>query len=151
MALHQQLDELIDRMLPIVQHFHEKSMYAPHAATIDKSGELTGHALTSDGTNQLSVAQSIEHFESNFAQLATTGEIQAAGIFYHSSGIEISAGTVSLPPATDIDECRALVALLEHASGDSVYLVVPYIDHSSSIEYRQGKLIEKPSKVFVRR
>jgi hypothetical protein len=80
MALHIQLDELINRVLPVAQHFHGKGMLAPHAATIDKTGELSGRALTTDGTEELSVSQAIEHFESTFAQLAAEGNIQASGI-----------------------------------------------------------------------
>jgi len=149
MALHPRLDELIQRVLPVVQDFHRKGMFAPHAATIDKAGALAGRALTTDGTAQLSVAQAIEHFESSFAKQATLREIQATGIFYHSPGIDTSAGRVSLPPANNTDECKTLVALLEHAAGDSVYLLIPYSGELPSVEYEVGKLVEKPSKVFA--
>jgi|EndMetStandDraft_5_1072996.scaffolds.fasta_scaffold56024_5 hypothetical protein len=148
MALHQQLDELIQRVLPVVQDFHRKGMFAPHAASIDKAGTLAGHALTTDGTTQLSVSQAIEHFESRLSQQANVGEIQAAGIFYHSPGIDASGSRVSLPPASNTDECRTLVASLEHASGDSVYLLIPYSGEPPVVEYAVGKLIEKPAKVF---
>jgi hypothetical protein len=149
MALHQQLDELIHRLLPVVQDFHRKGMFAPHAASIDNAGALAGNALTTDDTKQLSVSQAIEHFESRFSQQAKSGKIQATGIFYHSPGIDASSGAVSLPPASNTDECRTLVALLEHASGDSVYLLIPYSGVSSVVEYAIGKLIEKPAKVFT--
>lgn len=149
MALHQHLDDLINRVLPVVQHFHERGMFAPHAATVDETGELTGRALTTDGTTQLSVAETIEHFECTFRQLAATEQIQASGIFYHSPGIDTSTGVVSLPPAKDTSKCRTLVALLEHASGDAVYLVVPYSGQRPNIKYATGKLVEKPAKVFV--
>ena len=149
MALHPQLDELIHRVLPVVQDFHRKGMLAPHAATIDSKGELSGHALTTDGTTQLSVSQAIEHFESKFALQARSGEIQAASVFYHSPGIDASADGVLLPPASTTDECRTVVALLEHSSGDSVYLLIPYSGQPPEVEYGVGKLIEKPAKVFL--
>jgi hypothetical protein len=149
MAVHHQLDELINRVLPVVQHFHGQAMFAPHAATINASGELAGRALTTDGTTQLSVPQAIEHFETTFRQLASAGEINASGIFYHSPGISTSSGSVSLPPATNTDECRSLVACLEHTAGDSVYLVIPYSGEPPSIEYDIGKLIAKPPAVFI--
>lgn len=123
MALHHQLDELVNRALPVVQDFHRRGMFSPHAATIDASGSVAGHALTTDGSTQLSVAQAIEHFEQKFSGPAGLNEIQGAGIFYHSPGIATSEGRVSLPPATTTDECRTLVALLEHAAGDSVCLL----------------------------
>ncbi|KAF0812413.1 hypothetical protein IGB42_03081 [Andreprevotia sp. IGB-42] len=149
MALHPQLDELIHGVLPMVQDFHRKGMFAPHAATIDDKGKLSGHALTTDGTTQFSVAQALEHFENTFALQAKSGEIQAASIFYHSPGIGGSTGKVQLPPAITTDECRTIVALLEHSSGDSVYLLIPYNGQPPQIEYGIGKLIEKPAKMFL--
>lgn len=149
MALNAQLDELIQRVLPVVQHFHSQDMFSPHAATISKSGQLSGHALTSDGTTQLSVMQTIEHFESRFARQAQAGEILATGIFYHSPGVLASANGVTVPPAATTDDCKNIVALLEHASGDSVYLLVPYSGEAPAIEYAVGKLVEKPAKVFL--
>lgn len=148
MALHAQLDELIHSVLPVVQHFHSKGMFAPHAATMNVAGELSGHALTTDGTAQLSVMQTIEHFESKFAEQARAGEIRATGVFYHSPGVDVSSGSVSLPPADTSDECRTIVALLEHASGDSVYLLVSYNGEAQTIEYSVGKLVQKPAKIF---
>jgi hypothetical protein len=148
MALHPQLDELIQRVLPTVQNFHSKGMFAPHAATIDKAGNLSGRALTTDGSPQLSVSQAIEHFETSFAQQASSGVIQAAGIFYHSPGVDTSTGKVSLPPASNRLECTTLVALLEHAGGDSVYLLIPYSGEPPAVAYALGKLVEKPPKVF---
>ncbi|WP_141758594.1 hypothetical protein [Duganella sp. HH105] len=149
MALHAQLDELIHRVLPVVQHFHSTGMFAPHAATINAAGELAGHALTTDGSTQLSVQQTIEHFETKFAEQAESREIEATGIFYHSSGIDTSATRVSLPPAGTTDECKTIVALLEHSSGDSVYLLVPYNGEGQAIEYSVGKLVAKPVKIFL--
>jgi hypothetical protein len=123
-------------------------MFSPHAATISNAGELSGHALTTDGTTQLSVVQTIEHFENRFSGQAKSGEIRATGIFYHSPGIDASGNSVSLPPADTTEECRAVVALLEHSLGDSVYLLVPYTGEAKAIEYAVGKLIEKPAKIF---
>src|SRR5438067_10712223 len=116
MGLHAQLDDLIHRVLPVVQDFHSKGMLAPHAATIDHAGNLTGHALTTDGATQLSVSQTIAHFENRFATKAKSAQILATGIFYHASGIRSSADGVSLPPADTVDQCNMIVALLEHAS-----------------------------------
>lgn len=149
MALHTQLDELIQRVLPVVQHFHSQGMFAPHAATIKSSGELSGHALTSDGTTQLSVAQTIEHFESQFAREAQADGIRAAAIFYHSPGIVPAGNGVSLPPADTTDDCKNIVAILEHASGESVYLLIPYSGEAEAIEYSVGKLIEKNPRIFL--
>jgi hypothetical protein len=149
MALHSQLDELIHRVLPVVQHFHSKGTFAPHAATVDNVGELSGHALTTDSSTQLSVMETIEHFEKQFAQKAKSGEIQAAGIFYHSPGIDATVNSISLPPADSTDDCHTLVALLEHASGDSVYLLIPYSGEGPAVEYTTGKLVQKTPRIFI--
>lgn len=148
MALHPELDKLIHRVLPVVQDFHRKAMFSPHAATINMAGELAGHALTTEGTTQLSVAQTIEHFERKFAGQAKLGEIRGSAIFYHSPGVGAVENRVSLPPANTTEQCRAVVALLEHSSGDSVYLLLPYSGEPPAIEYGVGKLIEKPAGIF---
>ena len=151
MALHGQLDEIIQAALPVVQRFHSQAMLAPHAATIDKSGTLAGRLLATDGSPQLSVSQAIEHFEHSFAHLAKAGELQATGIFYHSPGIDVASPVFALPPAATADESRNLVAMLEHVSGQSVYLLIPYRGQPPSVEYGMGKLIEKPPKIFEHR
>ena len=56
---------------------------------------------------------------------------------------------VVLSPAAAADECRAVVALLEHSSGDSVYLILPCSGEDKAIEYALGKRIEKPAKIFL--
>ncbi len=150
MAIHSQLDELIGRVLPVVQDFHRKAMFAPQAASIDKEGAVKGHALMNDGTSKLTVAQAIDHFERDFSSKAASDAIVATGIFYHSPGIDTSSGSVVLPPANTVDECRTLVALLEHSAGDSVYLLIPYRGEPPSVEYEVGKLVEKPPKIFIR-
>lgn len=149
MALQTQLDELTHRILPVVQDFHRKGMFAPHAASFDTSGEISGHALTTDGTAQHSVSKAIEYFEATFKEKGASGEITATGIFYHSPGVDTSAGIVSLPPANNTDDCKTLVGLLEHASGQSVYLVIPYSGRPPDIEYAVGKLIGKPPRIFI--
>jgi hypothetical protein len=149
MTVHHQLNDLIARMLPVVQDFHRRGMFSPHAATIDAAGAVAGHALTTDGTTQLSVSQAIEHFERKFAAQGRLGEVCGTGIFYHSGGIDASRGQMSLPPATTTDECRNVVALLEHVSGDSVYLLIPYSGEPPKIQYEVGKLIDKPAAVFI--
>jgi hypothetical protein len=150
MALHAQLNEILDAVLPVVQQFHGRSMYAPHAAMMGRDGVITGHALTSDGSNHLSVEQALAHFAESFRPLAQAGEISASAVFYHSVGIAPSSGRVELSPASTIDECRVLVGLLEHESGQSVYIVIPYRGEAGSIEYDTDTLIEKPPAVFVR-
>lgn len=151
MALHPQLEELIDRLLPVVQDFHRKRMFSPHAATVDAAGSVSGHALTNDGSTHVSVLQAIEHFERKFSRQADLNEIHGTGIFYHSPGIDTSTGVVIVPPAATTDECRTLVALLEHASGDSFYLLLPYSGEPPAVEYAMGKLVKKPSRVFAAR
>lgn len=152
MTLHPQLHHLIDGMLPIVQDFHREGSFAPNAASVDLQGKLLGQAIVIDDTDEstdvFTPEEAIEYFESEFALQAQSGKTQATGIFYHSPGIDASSGEVSLRPAHTTDECRAIVALLEHSCGDSVYLIIPYSGQPPQVEYGMGKLIEKPAKVF---
>ena len=149
MNLHSHLDEMIQAVLPVVQRFHNQSALSPHAATIDKSGALAGQLLVSDGTAQLSVSQAIRDFETSLRLLAAGGEIQAAGIFYHSPGIDTASATFSLPPANTAADCNCLAAMLEHVTGQSVYLLVPYSGEPPSVEYGMGKLVQKPMNIFA--
>lgn len=149
MALNQQLDELLEGMMPIVHSFHCKGMYAPHAATIDYNGEVKGKALTMDGSSSISVDETITYFEDTFSELAHSKEITASGIFYHSIGMTQENGVFKLPPAEYEDECNVLVGLLEHFCGDSVYLIIPHDRNVPDVEYGSGKLVTKPPKVFV--
>ncbi len=149
MALHAQLDDLLERFLPMVQHFHSQGMFSPHAVTLGSDGELTGRAVTTDGTAQVSLEHTIANFESNFREMAAAGTIHASGIFYHSPGIDTSTGTLSLPPAHTVDECRSLVGMIEHICGQSLYIQISYSGEGEAIVYASGKLIEKPAKVFL--
>lgn len=114
MALHAQLDEIVQRVLPVVQHFHARGMFSPHAATFSNADELAGHALSSDGSVQLSVMKTIEHFENQFARQAKSGELRATGIFYCSPGIDASAGGQAIQYAAGkLIEKPARIFLLE--------------------------------------
>lgn len=150
MPPHPQMIELFDRMMPMVKHFHANAQFAPHAATMDMAGEVTGQALTTDGRTQLTLEQTIEYFEARFRAQAQAGQILASGVFYHGSGIRPGDGIVTLPPATVVEEAVALVALLEHVSGDSVFAYVPYHGEPGAVVYQGGQLIEKAPAVFPR-
>lgn len=108
-----------------------------------------GSLLTDKGNGHLTVTQAIDRFEATFRTKAEAGEIVASGIFYHASGMDVSSSVLAIPAAVSLEECRAVVGLLEHASGDSVYLYIPYTGSPPDIEYGVGKLIQKLPKVFL--
>ena len=144
MAIHSQLDELIHAMLPFVQEFHAKNQLAPHAASIDLAGEIHGSALVAEDGRHMAVEAAIAHFETTYGQAARAGTIVASAIFFHGVGLPEPAR-----PAQTLDEARAIVALLEHRAGDSVFLVIPYRMAADGIHYEMGKLIKKPAVVFT--
>ena len=87
-----------------------------------------------------------KHFllvESKFRDAAEAKEIVASAIFFHG----VSIIDPSKPAETE-EEARAIVAMLEHQAGDSVFLVIPYEVKEDNIEYQEGKLITKPLSVF---
>jgi hypothetical protein len=143
MALHPQLDELIHAMLPVVQQFHSKGQLAPHAASMRQDGDIHGAALVTGDDRNLSVAEAVAYFESTFGEAAKAGEIVASAIWYH--GVALFQ---PIRPADTVEEACTLTALLEHKSGDSVYLVIPYRATDAGIEYELGRLIAKPASVF---
>lgn len=136
MALHPQLDQIINAMLPLVQDFHAKGQLAPQAASMDNAGEITGNALVTDGDKKLTVREALSHLTSNLRKAASAREIVASAIFYHNTGLDDSD-----PPA--------LIALLEHVSGDSVLMAIPYHVTSDGIQYELGQLIAKPPEIFL--
>jgi hypothetical protein len=147
MSLHPQLEQLIDTMLPFVKEFHGNLQLAPHAASMTVSGEVLGSALVIDeGRENISVEYAIEHFEKEYRESATQGKIIASAIFFH--GIEAQKGIF---PATSISEAANLIVALEHHSGQSIYLAIPYHASSNGFTYEMGKLIEKQPAVFLRK
>ena len=144
MALHPQLDELINAMLPFVQEFHAKAQLAPHAASINTTGEIEGSALVTQDNRNVSVHEALAHFESKFLHAAKAGEIVASAVFFHGVGLAEPGR-----PAQTEEEARAIVALLEHKAGESVFLVIPYAVSAGAIHYEMGKLIAKPAAVFL--
>jgi hypothetical protein len=145
MALNSQLDQIIHAMLPVLKQFHSKGQLAPHAASLNLAGDLKGASLVVTGNQSVSVSEALVHFESQFREAATAGQIVASAIFFHGVGLT-RIGT----PASTIGEASALVGMLEHKAGDSVYLIIPYHFTDSGIEYALGKLIAKPASVFQR-
>lgn len=146
MALHPQLDEMIQSMVPFVQQFHAKGQLAPHAASMDLDGNIIGAALTSSNdSQQISVDGAIRHFEEKFRQEAGQKKILASAIFYHGIGMPAGSPTV---PATSSDDAFNLVARLEHCAGDAVHLVIPYMKAADGISYERGYLLQKELAVF---
>lgn len=146
MALHSQLDQIINAMLPFVQKFHSQGQLAPHAASLSRSGELIGATLATNDNRRVSVPDTLAHFENQFRQAANADQIIASAVFYHGVGLT-TLGT----PAQTVEEAGAIVGMLEHKAGDSVYLVIPYHDTDAGIEYELGRLITKPASVFLPR
>lgn len=146
MPLHPQLEELAGRMLPLVKRFHAQEDFAPHAAAMDASGEVTGNALIyEEGARQPTVAEALERFESAYRQAAAAGEIVASAVFFHGAALD---GGVR--PAATVGEAAALVFGLEHESGQSLYLAVPYARTPDGPVYEPPVLIEKPVAVFTK-
>jgi len=148
MALHPETDELIQRVLPMFQDMHGKGMLAPLGAFMDQAGSIKLHALANEGGAEISVAEAISKIEAKFTELALSAEIQASAIFYHTPGIDPQSEEFQLLPGENESNCHCIAVLLEHRSGDSVYLLVPHSLTAERIEYQTGKLISKPSKVF---
>lgn len=144
MALHSQLEELINAMLPFVQEFHSKGQLAPHAASMSNAGEIKGSALVTPDDRGLSVPEALSHFQAKFHQAARDKEIIASAVFFHGVGLVEPSR-----PAETESEARAIVALLEHEVGESVFLVIPYQSTPSGIAYSIGKLVSKPAVVFT--
>ena len=142
--MHSQLDELIDATLQHAKDCHARGSLAPLAATMNASGEITGAALTNDGTNNISVLEVLNYFETEWRRRAASGEIVATSLWFHGTSF-----LHGIQPATTIDEACTLVCRLEHYSGESVSLAIPYQQTGDAFEYHLGRLILKPAAVFA--
>lgn len=144
MSLHPQLEQLVDSMLPFVKRFHERLQLAPHAASMDVAGEITGSALVAEDDGNFTVEEALDHFQSRFRADAERGEIIASAVFYFA--VPIQAG---MRPARTVEEAAVLAAILEHVSGQSLYLAIPFERAPQGFIYQSGQLIEKPPVVFA--
>lgn len=150
MALHQDLNGMINAMLPIVKQFHGKSQLAPHAASITNDGQVRGSALVKTRKQNIGVSEAVNYFEEEFRKAAEAGTIIASAIFFHGL-LMIQPGAhpaVAAHPAETNKDARSVIALLEHNTGESLYLVIPYKSTPNGIEYELGRLIAKPPRVF---
>ncbi|WP_163997444.1 hypothetical protein [Pyxidicoccus caerfyrddinensis] len=144
MTIHHQLSEMIDVVLPNVQNFHSRGQMAPHAASMNGAGQIKGSLLATDNGCHLTVPEALAHFESELRRAAEEGSIVASAIIFHGVGLADPA-----QPAQTKGEASAIVALLEHEAGDSVFLVIPYQVTRRGIQYEMGKLVRKPAAVFL--
>lgn len=68
----------------------------------------------------------------------------ASAVFFHGAALD---GGVR--PADTVGEAAALVFGLEHESGQSLYLAIPYASTPDGPVYEPPVLLEKPAAVFT--
>jgi hypothetical protein len=122
MLVSQDLLVLIERQMPLLRELHRLGSLAPVAATMDEGGEVTGEAFTNDEAANVPVENTLDRFARQFARAFADGEpIKAAAIFFHGHTAD-----ASVHAAHTIDEANAIVAWLQHQTGQSVQAVIRY-------------------------
>ncbi len=114
--------DLLEGRLPLLGGLHARDSLAPLAASMDASGRVTGEALTADCPTNVSVEGTLDQFARQFGRAFAAGRsIRAAGIFFHGR-----AEDRTIRAAHTMEEANALVAWLQHESGQSVQAIMLY-------------------------
>ena len=131
--------DLLESQMPLVRALHQRGSLAPLAASMNASGEIAGTALSSEGRTDVSVESTLHQFARTFGRVFAAGQsLKAAGIFFHGH-----AEDRIVRAAHTVREANALVAWLQHDSGQSVQAVMLYErivdpDGSERDEWRYG-------------
>ncbi len=125
---HPDLDKLLDTTLPFAQQMvaRHKEFY-PFGSTMTQDGKTVSQAAY-DGDEHPPSEQVIDMFTQSFRKQATEGRIRAAGI---------CCMVFTLPPG-GTEKTDAICVSLEHQSGESVDVFLPYKKGwRGNIEYGQ--------------
>jgi hypothetical protein len=113
---HPDLDNLLNAILPFAQQMLAKhGEFYPYGSTMTTDGQIVAQAAY-DGDDRPPSQQLLDLMTQAFRQQAANGEIRAAGICYDVR---------TIPPG-QTDKTDAIRVDLEHESGQSVSVFLPY-------------------------
>ena len=114
---HPDLDNLTNALLPFAkQMLAEHGEFYPFGSTMNASGEIVAVGAQLEGTDHPLSQPLIDIMTQAFRAQAASGEIRAAGICYDIR---------TIPPG-QTEKTDAICLGLEHQSGQSVSVFVPY-------------------------
>ena len=119
----------------------EHGEFYPFGATMSLDGEITDVGAAVEGTHHPASQTLIELMTTQFQQLAATGQIRAAAICYD----------VRTVPPGETDKTDAVLCGLEHCSGESVDVFVPYKKAVSDFQYGEVFSSRRTATFFRKR
>ena len=127
---HPELDALFNTLLPFAQTMlREDGEFYPFGAVMTSSGEIRHVGAKMEGYDHPPSQPLIDLLTETFKKQAEKGELRAAGICYDA---------LTVPPGED-KKMDAVCCCLEHYSGETVDVFVPYVKTADGhIEY--GKI-----------
>jgi hypothetical protein len=138
---HPDLDRLFNSLLPFAERMlADQGEFSPFGGSMKPDGEIVA-AAAFDGSEHPPSQDAIDLMTQAFRRQARSGELRAAAICYD--------GRTTPPGQTE--KCDAVCASMEHLSGETVNLVLPYQKTSEGgIQYGQMFTTARIPQMFVR-
>lgn len=126
---HPELDALFKTLLPLAETMlREHGEFYPFGAIMTSSGEIRHIGAKLEDDDHPSSQRLVDLLTETFKKQAKNGELRAAGICYDG---------LTVPPG-EVQKRDAVCCCLEHYSGETVNVFVPYFKRADGgIEYRE--------------
>jgi hypothetical protein len=106
-------------------------------------GELFGKIHHFSADESFSMQQAIQELKGRLQEMYDKKEIRVGIILYHPPGVDAKTEAFSLLATSSLYDARCLVVSLDHISGDSLYLMIPYALNAGGVKYDKGTLVKK--------
>jgi hypothetical protein len=140
---HPDLQLLFDTVIPMAELLLSKhGEFYPFGATMSPSGQITNIGARTDGDDHPPSEPLIEAMTKAFQDHASKGQLRAAALCYDVR---------TIPPGETL-KTDAVCCALEHCSGESVHVFVPYSKTSEGdVRYREIFATKRTALFFTDR
>jgi len=137
---HPELDALFNTLLPFAQKMLQKyGEFLPFGAIMSSSGEIRQVGAKIEGDDYPTSQPLLDLLTETFKKQAVKGELRAAGICYD---------VLTVPPGED-QKRDAICCGLEHYSGETVDVFVPYVKATASdVQYGEVFAAKRAAQFF---
>jgi hypothetical protein len=137
---HPDLNTLFDTAVSFAKlMLSEQGEFYPFGATMSPSGEITNIGARVEGDDHPRSQKLIDLMTETFQKRAASGEIRAAVICYDGR---------TIPPG-ETGKTDAICCGLEHRSGETVDVFIPYKKTGSSFQYGETFAARRIAQFFV--
>jgi hypothetical protein len=137
---HPELDALSNTLLPFAQKMLQKyGEFLPFGAIMSSSGEIRHVGAKIEGDDYPTSQPLLDLLTETFKKQAAKGELRAAGICYD---------VLTVPPGEDRKR-DAICCGLEHYSGETVDVFVPYVKaRDGDVQYGKVFSVKQTAQLF---